>query len=96
MTSSKDAWRTLAEGELRGRPLDDLTWKTLEGIEVQPIYNEDDLQGVAHLGTIPNVTRAALGAQTNALGFYEKLGFVASGPDFMDANIPHRMMERPL
>ena len=53
MTSSKDAWRTLAEGELRGRPLDDLTWKTLEGIEVQPIYNEDDLQGVAHLGTIP-------------------------------------------
>mmetsp|Transcript_27768 Transcript_27768/g.51743 ORF Transcript_27768/g.51743 Transcript_27768/m.51743 type:complete len:710 (+) Transcript_27768:3713-5842(+) len=53
MTSKKDAWRSLAEGELRGRPLDDLTWKTLEGIEVQPIYTEDDLAEVDHLGTIP-------------------------------------------
>ncbi|MEL7396701.1 MAG: GNAT family N-acetyltransferase [Pseudomonadota bacterium] len=51
---------------------------------------------LAHLSTIPNVTRAALGAQTNALGFYEKLGFVAFGPEFLDANIPHRMMERAL
>ncbi|WP_299623311.1 methylmalonyl-CoA mutase [uncultured Tateyamaria sp.] len=53
MTSKKDAWRSLAEGELRGRPLDDLTWKTLEGIEVQPLYTEDDLAEVDHLGTIP-------------------------------------------
>ena len=53
MTSQKDDWRSLAEGELRGRPLDDLTWKTLEGIEVQPIYTQEDLEGVQHLGTIP-------------------------------------------
>ncbi|SPH22097.1 Methylmalonyl-CoA mutase [Ascidiaceihabitans donghaensis] len=53
MTNKKETWRNLAEGELRGRPLDDLTWKTLEGIEVQPIYTEDDLKDVAHLGTIP-------------------------------------------
>ena len=53
MTSKKDAWRNLAEGELRGRPLDDLTWNTLEGIAVQPIYTEDDLADVDHLGTIP-------------------------------------------
>ena len=30
MTPKKDAWQTLAEAELRGRPLDDLTWNTLE------------------------------------------------------------------
>ena len=36
MTNKKETWRSLAEAELRGRPLDDLTWKTLEGIEVQP------------------------------------------------------------
>ena len=53
MTSKKDAWRNLAEGELRGRPLDDLTWNTLEGIAVHPIYTEDDLADVDHLGTIP-------------------------------------------
>ncbi|WP_108837079.1 methylmalonyl-CoA mutase [Tateyamaria sp. Alg231-49] len=53
MTSKKDAWRSLAEGELRGKPVDDLTWKTLEGIDVAPIYTEADLADVGHLGTIP-------------------------------------------
>ncbi len=53
MTTKTDAWRTLAEGELRGRPLQDLTWNTLEGIPVKPLYTEDDLGSVDHLGTIP-------------------------------------------
>ncbi len=38
------------------------------------------------------VGRAKLAAQTHALGFYEALGFVAEGPEFMDAGIPHRNM----
>ena len=33
-----------------------------------------------------------LGAQVHALGFYERLGFVAQGPVFDDAGIPHREM----
>ncbi|KIC50792.1 methylmalonyl-CoA mutase [Tateyamaria sp. ANG-S1] len=52
MTNKKDDWQTLAEGELRGRPVEDLTWNTLEGIDVAPIYTADDLEGVDHLGTI--------------------------------------------
>lgn len=44
----------------------------------------------------PGVTRAALGAQIDALGFYEKLGFTAYGDVFDDAGIDHRMMERPV
>ena len=46
------------------------------------------------LQTDPTVTRAILGAQTNALGFYTRLGFTAYGPVFDDAGIPHQMMER--
>ncbi|MBY5933594.1 GNAT family N-acetyltransferase [Tateyamaria omphalii] len=42
------------------------------------------------------LTRAKLGAQTHALAFYERLGFVAFGPVYDDAGIPHRDMERPL
>jgi methylmalonyl-CoA mutase len=53
MTSKKDAWRDIAEVELRGRSVDDLTWNTPEGIEVQPIYTQDDLDGVEHLGSLP-------------------------------------------
>jgi predicted GNAT family N-acyltransferase len=37
-----------------------------------------------------------LGAQTHALGFYERLGYVAHGPQFQDAGIAHRAMRRTL
>ncbi|MGB7242346.1 MAG: methylmalonyl-CoA mutase [Sulfitobacter sp.] len=53
MTDKKDIWRDLAQGELRERTVDDLTWKTIEGIDVQPIYTQADLDGVDHLGSIP-------------------------------------------
>lgn len=42
------------------------------------------------------ITTAKLGAQTHAIGFYEKLGFVAQGPVYDDAGIPHRDMTREL
>ncbi|MER7828453.1 GNAT family N-acetyltransferase [Streptomyces sp. NPDC096097] len=42
------------------------------------------------------LTAVNLGAQTHALGFYERLGYVAYGPEFQDAGIPHRAMRRPL
>ncbi|MEP5730753.1 MAG: methylmalonyl-CoA mutase [Sulfitobacter sp.] len=50
---TKDNWRSTAEAELRGRPLEDLTWKTLEGIDVQPVYGPDDLEGLDHVGPMP-------------------------------------------
>ena len=40
----------------------------------------------------PSVTRAVLGAQVTAVGFYEKLGFSAYGDVFDDAGIDHQMM----
>ena len=55
MTQDKDTWRKQAEKELRGRPLDDLTWDTLEGIPVSPLYTADDLSGLDHLNTTPGI-----------------------------------------
>ncbi|MGB8713429.1 MAG: GNAT family N-acetyltransferase [Onishia taeanensis] len=37
-----------------------------------------------------------LAAQTHALPFYERLGFVAFGDEFLDAGIPHRNMRLTL
>ncbi|TQK43910.1 putative GNAT family N-acyltransferase [Streptomyces sp. SLBN-118] len=37
-----------------------------------------------------------LHAQTQALGFYERLGYVAYGAEFLDAGIGHRSMRRGL
>ncbi|WP_052245489.1 methylmalonyl-CoA mutase [Halocynthiibacter namhaensis] len=50
-TPLPEAWAQRAEQEMRGRPVEDLTWKTLEGIDVKPYYDASDLEGVDHLGT---------------------------------------------
>nr|WP_164512309.1 GNAT family N-acetyltransferase [Oceaniglobus ichthyenteri] len=44
----------------------------------------------------PGLRTARLGAQTHAIGFYERLGFAAHGPVYDDAGIPHRDMDHPL
>ena len=46
-------WKKLAEKELRGRSVSDLDWDTLEGIPVKPLYTEDDLSELGHLGNTP-------------------------------------------
>ncbi len=48
------------------------------------------------LRNLDGVHRAKLGAQTHAIGFYEALGFVAQGPEYLDAGIAHRDMVRML
>ena len=55
MSQSRVDWQKLAEKELRGRPIEELDWKTLEGIEVKPVYSEEDLKGLAHLGKLPGL-----------------------------------------
>ncbi|MFE6786858.1 GNAT family N-acetyltransferase [Streptomyces sp. NPDC057680] len=42
------------------------------------------------------LTAVDLHAQTHALGFYERLGYEAYGPEFPDADMPHRAMRRAL
>ncbi|MFH9980216.1 GNAT family N-acetyltransferase [Streptomyces sp. NPDC017179] len=42
------------------------------------------------------LTAVDLHAQSHALGFYERLGYAAYGPEFPDAGIPHRAMRRAL
>ncbi|MDG1936377.1 MAG: methylmalonyl-CoA mutase [Paracoccaceae bacterium] len=53
MTKNKDTWQSLAEQELRGRTVDDLTWNTLEGIRIKPLYTAEDIADLNHMGGIP-------------------------------------------
>lgn len=45
---------------------------------------------------IDGIREMKLGAQVSAIGFYDKLGYTAYGPEFDDAGIPHVMMRLPL
>jgi len=42
-------WRALAEQEA-GQPLENLVWRTMEQIDVKPLYAAADLEGLEHLG----------------------------------------------
>jgi methylmalonyl-CoA mutase len=51
--TTNNKWRALAEKELRGRPVDDLTWRTLEGIDVKPVYTSADTADLDHMNSMP-------------------------------------------
>ncbi|MFB9504948.1 GNAT family N-acetyltransferase [Streptomyces aurantiacus] len=54
------------------------------------------VRGIEDAARARGLTAVDLHAQTHALGFYERLGYVAYGPEFPDAGIPHRAMRRSL
>ncbi len=53
--TDKSAWEALARKELKGRDPESLTWNTLEGIAVKPLYTAADVAGLPHLGGVPGV-----------------------------------------
>ncbi|MFM7188724.1 MAG: GNAT family N-acetyltransferase [Armatimonadota bacterium] len=46
---------------------------------------------ILYIGSL-GYNKIYLESQTHAIPFYERLGFVAYGPEFDDCNIPHRKM----
>ncbi|MFZ4297078.1 GNAT family N-acetyltransferase [Streptomyces cinereoruber] len=54
------------------------------------------VRGIEDAARERGLTAVDLHAQTHALGFYERLGYEAYGPEFPDAGIPHRAMRKAL
>ncbi len=47
-------WESLVEKETKGKPADDLTWTSPEGIDVKALYTAEDLDNLAHMdGMMP-------------------------------------------
>jgi methylmalonyl-CoA mutase len=51
----KQKWTELATKEMRGKPLEGLDWMTPEGIPVKPLYTAEDLEGMAHMNSLPGL-----------------------------------------
>ena len=58
LPSREEAWREAVEKDT-GRSVEDLAWKTMEQIDVKPVYTPDDIKGLEHLdyvaGIAPNL-----------------------------------------
>lgn len=50
------------------------------------------LEFLVQLARDQGLDEVELNAQTHALAFYARAGFIAEGPEFDEANIPHRHM----
>ena len=65
--ATRREWLELAATELGTEDVTGkLVWKTLEGFEVRPIYDADDLRDVAHEAGLPGIP--PFGRDTRALG----------------------------
>ena len=51
--SDLNKWEELAKKELRGKPLESLTKKTPEGIDIKPLYSAKDLEQVEFINNLP-------------------------------------------
>ncbi|MEE4284312.1 MAG: methylmalonyl-CoA mutase family protein, partial [Pseudomonadales bacterium] len=58
------AWAQRSEAELRGKPLEDLTWVSPEGIPIKPLYTEADLEDIAHIPSFPGDAPFARGPRS--------------------------------
>ncbi|MEQ8655126.1 MAG: methylmalonyl-CoA mutase [Kiloniellales bacterium] len=52
-TKSLSDWAARVEKETKGATVDDLTWRTAEGIDVKPLYTAQDMDGLEHLDGLP-------------------------------------------
>jgi methylmalonyl-CoA mutase len=52
---SLEDWQALASKERKGKPVEELTWDTPEGIAVKPLYTREDIEGLDHLGSLPGM-----------------------------------------
>ncbi|WP_138860002.1 GNAT family N-acetyltransferase [Exiguobacterium mexicanum] len=57
-------------------------------------YAKEIMLAIEFVARARELHELKLGAQLTALPFYERLGYEAYGDEFLDADIPHRMMHK--
>jgi methylmalonyl-CoA mutase len=53
--ATKIQWRELATKQSKGNPPERLTWETPEGIDIKPLYTNDDLERLPFANTLPGL-----------------------------------------
>lgn len=87
-------------GAGRIRLIDETTGK-IERISILPQYRGRNfgkliMEEVEKEARSHRLQKLKLNAQIHAIPFYEKLGYVVTSPEFLDADIVHRAMEKNL
>ena len=51
--TSVDEWKKAAEKQMKGKPIESLTWHTPEGIDIKPLYTAEDTASLPFANTMP-------------------------------------------
>ena len=82
----------------RLRPIDKVVGKVERVATIRDFrgngYAKEIMLEIERVAKHHGLDELRLGAQLTALPFYEKLGYEAYGPEFLDADLPHRMMKK--
>ena len=62
-SATPEAWAELATKQMRGKPLDSLTWETPEDIDVKPLYTAADTESLEYADTMPGISPFIRGPQ---------------------------------
>ena len=62
-SATPEAWAELATKQMRGKPLDSLTWETPEDIDVKPLYTAADTESLEYADTMPGMSPFIRGPQ---------------------------------
>jgi methylmalonyl-CoA mutase len=61
--SALEDWRRLAERSATSASAESMTWRTPEGLVVKPLYTQEDLDGLPHVGSLPGLPPFLRGPQ---------------------------------
>jgi len=61
--ATPEEWRKLAISQSRGKTPEDLTWHTAEGIDIKPLYTQEDLDKLKYANTMPGLEPFIRGPQ---------------------------------
>ncbi|MBA6412332.1 methylmalonyl-CoA mutase [Parahaliea sp. F7430] len=61
--ATPQAWRELAEQQMKGKSPDDLIWQTAEDIPVKPLYTAADTENLEYTDTMPGLSPYLRGPQ---------------------------------
>jgi len=78
-----DEWKNTVQKDLKGLPFEKLITKTIEGIELQPIYTRETLENNSHLDLFP---KSGSTRSTNVAGYFNSPWLINQRLEIADAD----------
>jgi methylmalonyl-CoA mutase len=81
---TKEEWLNVVSGDLKDTPFEKLVWKSLEGIDIQPMYFKEDLEKIQHSDFLPGEAPYVRG--NTSAGYRARANTISQDISFADVS----------